>query len=182
MQCRPIVKRWLIEQSLRQFLDIVGRIALADHWKYRGAFWSAVYDKGLISDACVIFDTVGEYHAERMFGEETPYSKWASGGKKVIERGHSCLLLRIGRGLVAEWSHNGRCNIWRDANDPTAPKLHKKFYNSSEVMIGRADPAWERDAFTHSWPRTYNWQNTVADEIYAMTGTRLMSGDYEVDA
>lgn len=180
MNCTDVVKRWLIEQSLRQFLDVVDEIALERHWKYRRAFWTAVYDGNLISDACVIFDKIGAARARRMFDGETPYSTWIKGGSKLIERGHSCLLLRIGNGLVAEWSHNGRCNIWHDAQDPSAPELHAASYMSSDVMAPASDRRWARRAYSHVPPDGYSWQSKVADEIFALTNTRIMQSEYTV--
>jgi hypothetical protein len=52
-----IVRRWLTKQSLRQFLEVVDQTAVARMWKHRRAFWGAVYDRGLISDAWVCFRT-----------------------------------------------------------------------------------------------------------------------------
>jgi len=182
MKCTDVVRRWLIEQSLRQFLDVVDEIALDRHWKYRRAFWTAVYDRNLISDACVIFDKAGEARARRLFKGETPYSTWIKGGSgsKTIEPGHSCLLLRIGNGLVAEWSHNGKCNIWLDAQDPSAPKLHDRNYMSSDVTVRSTDRRWIRRSYVHSASDTYSWQSKVADEIFALTNTRVMQGEYTV--
>lgn len=180
MNCTNVVKRWLIEQSLRQFLDVVDEIALERHWKYRRAFWTSVYDRNLISDACVIFDRTGAARARRMFDGETPYSIWSKGGSKPIERGHSCLLLRIGNGLVAEWSHNGRCNIWHDAQDPSAPELHSESYMSNDVMAPASDRRWTRRAYNHVAPDGYSWQSKVADEIFALTNTRIMQSEYTV--
>src|SRR5262249_9022068 len=134
----------------------------------------------LISDACVIFDKAGEARARRLFKGETPYSTWIKGGTKPIESGHSCLLLRIGNGLVAEWSHNGRCNIWHDAKDPSAPKLHVGRYMSSDVMLRDTDRRWTRRAYAHNASDSYSWQSKVADEIFALTNTRIMQSEYRV--
>lgn len=182
MECTSIAKRWLIEQSLRQFLDVVDVIALERHWKHRRAFWSAVYGKGLISDACVVFDQLGAEHANKIFEGKTPFSRWAAGGSKPIERGHACLLLHIGRGVVAEWSHNGRCNIWRDATAPTAPKLHQRLYTSTAVMVGRGTSEERKGqiAIPHMGAESYSWQSKVADEIHVMTSVRVMQSEYVV--
>ena len=124
-QSSRIARKWLIEQSLRQFLDVVSH-SIHDpigalQWRYRRAFWTAVYNRQLISDACVIFDDEGARIAERVFEGKTPYGRWRRGvrhtQKRQIQKGQACLLLRIGPGIVAEWSHNGRCNIWRDAGE-----------------------------------------------------------------
>jgi hypothetical protein len=112
-----IVRRWLTDQSLRQFLDVLDDSALQHQWKFRRAFWEAVYRRGLIGEAWVVFDKVS---AKLIFKGETPFARWEGGGSKQIQNGPACLLLRIGSGIVAEWSHNGRCYIWHDINDPSA--------------------------------------------------------------
>lgn len=179
--CKATVRRWLIEQSLRQFLDVVDENALDKQWKYRRAFWLAVYEKGLIADACVVFDEAGATTARQIFDTDTLYSRWRSGGSKQIDRGHACLILRVGSGVIAEWSHNGRCYIWRDASDPTAPKLHNKTYNSDEVMFPKGhEQSRSKSAYSHWSPDTYYWQEKVADEVYNLTKSRIMMGDYRV--
>ena len=61
-----VVRRWLTDQSLRQFLDVLDDSALEHQWKYRRAFWEAVYRKNLIAEAWVIFDRVGAQRARRI--------------------------------------------------------------------------------------------------------------------
>lgn len=187
-QASRIARKWLIEQSLRQFLDVVSHSIVdptgALQWRYRRAFWTAVYDHQLITDACVIFDDEGARIAERVFEGKTPYSKWRRAARytqrKQIQRGQACLLLRIGPGVVAEWSHNGRCNIWRDAGDATAPKLHQDDYSSDEVQAasGYAPLEAAKLAIMHSAPATYSWQGKVANVISELTGVTIFGSEY----
>ncbi len=183
-----IARKWLIEQSLRQFLDVVSH-SIEDpvgalQWQYRRAFWTAVYDRQLITDACVIFDDDGARVAERVFEGKTPYAKWRRAARytqrKQILRGQACLLLRIGPGVVAEWSHNGRCNMWRDAHDPTAPHLHQEDYSSDEVQAvsGYAPVESSKLAVMHSSPATYSWQSKVANVIGELTGVTIFTSEY----
>jgi hypothetical protein len=97
VEAAAIVRRWLTKQSLRQFLEVVGQTALARMWKHRGAFWGAVYDRGLISDAWVVFGPLGAAAARRTFGKEISFATFDSGS---FEKGHAVLLLRIGRGSL----------------------------------------------------------------------------------
>lgn len=181
-----IARKWLIEQSLRQFFDVVSHSiqgpANALQWRYRRAFWTAVYDRQLISDACVIFDEEAARVAHRVFEGKTPYASWRRSGRKQIQRGQSCLLLRIGSGVVAEWSHNGKCNIWLDASDPTAPTLHREAYSSDEVqtVYGHAERAPGKLAIPHSSPGSYSWQNKVADVVADMTAVRIFRSQYKL--
>jgi hypothetical protein len=50
-EARQIALHWFAEQSLRQFLDVVDQVADPNMWKYRRAFWEAVYNRDLIDAA-----------------------------------------------------------------------------------------------------------------------------------
>ena len=180
-----IARKWLIEQSLRQFLDVVSEANKnkpkeAEQWRYRRAFWNAVYDHQLILDACVIFDGVAARIAGRVFEGKTPYAVWRKEGSKQIERAQACLLLRIGPAVVAEWSHNGKCNIWKDANDRAVPKLHLESYSSDDVQAsaGQGVTPGARVAIIHTAPATYSWQGKVADVIASITNVRIPQDRY----
>jgi EH_Signature domain len=177
-----IIRRWLTDQSLRQFLDVFDDSALEHQWKYRRAFWEAVYKQNLILDAWVIFDKVGAQRAKRLFEAEAPFARWDSKGSKQIQSGQGCLLLRIGRGVVAEWSHNGRCHIWFDVRDPTAPAMHQETYNSDEVMLGRGGRGVEfrREMIQHQNSKGYLWQSRISDALHSMTGVRIQQREYRV--
>ena len=122
----------------------------------------------------MIFDEDGARVAERVFEAKTPYAKWRRAARytqrKQIQRGQACLLLRIGPGVVAEWSHNGRCNMWRDSHDPTAPQLHQEDYSSDEVQASEHYP--------HVWPDKYSWQGKVANVIGDLTGVTIFTSEY----
>jgi hypothetical protein len=139
----------------------------------------------LILDACVVFDKKCIGIARKVFEGETPYAHWRPSqgwGAKQIQQGQACLLLRIGPGVVAEWSHNGKCNIWKDANDPKAPALHKDEYASSEVeaALESGIPHESRVGYVHSGAASYNWQRKVADVIAAITGVWIPQDRYIV--
>ena len=177
-----VIRRWLTDQSLRQFLDVFDDSALEHQWKYRRAFWEAVYRQNLILDAWVIFDKVGAQRATRLFEAKAPFARWDSKGSKQIQSGQGCLLLRIGRGVVAEWSHNGRCHIWFDARDPTAPAMHKETYNSDEVMLGkgRRGVEFRQEMIQHQNSKGYLWQSRISDALHSMTGVRMQQREYRV--
>jgi len=181
MNSTPTVLKWLTSLSLRQFLDVVDQGAFDFQWRYRRAFWEAVHRRGLIDDAWVIFDEFGDHTAKKLFDVKAPYARWGGGGSKQIQRGHAVLLLKIGRGIVAEWSHNGRCNIWHDRTDPTAPHLSKRSYNSDEVRVrSLGTQKFKVSEITHAGSEGYNWQAKVANEIFLLTNMRVMESEYRV--
>lgn len=177
-EAADIVRRWLTEQSLRQFLDIVDEVALERMWVYRRAFWQAIYGAGLVSEAWVIFDASGARAARRAFGKEVSFATFDGS----VQSGHAVLLLRIGRGVVAEWSHNGKCHIWNDADDRTAPRLYGRSYTPDAVRsYGNDSLQSSIFAVTH-WPHdgVNSWQSKVANKIHQMTGIRIPSSSYKV--
>lgn len=181
-EAEAVVRRWLTKQSLRQFLDVVDRVAIKRMWKYRRAFWEAVYDERVVSAAWVVFDPLGAAEARRAFGPEASFGQFRRGS--LIERGHSVLLLRIGAGVVADWSHNGKCNIWNNAEARGAPRLYQPTYKASELRIaGTVTDNLYEPTFTvvHGGAATYHWQRKVADKIYQMTGVRVPQTKYRVE-
>lgn len=184
---KALVISWLTEQSLRQFLDIVGRTINDPNdqqmWRYRRAFWEAAHKKGIIKGAWVIFAKDGAERAHHVFGKTADFGAFNRNGSKAIQATHAVLLLEIGRGVVADWSHSGKVNIWSDASEPGAPKLYRKTYSSDDVTIsqGRDDIDTPRHLVkTHHAPGTYNWQKVVAERIFRMTNTRLYASDYKI--
>ena len=175
---REIVRRWLTEQSLRQFLDIVDEVALERMWVYRRAFWEAIYRADLISEAWVVFDASGARAARRAFGKEVSFATFDGS----VQSGHAVLLLRIGRGVVAEWSHNGKCHIWNDAEERTAPRLYRRSYAPNSLRsYGNDSIHHSTFAVTH-WPHDgpNSWQSKVANKLHQMTGIRIPSSSYKV--
>ena len=180
-----IVKRWLTEQSLRQFFDVVDRIAPDGMWKYRRAFWSAYHARDLILNAWVVFGQDGATEARRVFGRDIQFGRFAKGGRKPVMPGHAVLLLDLGRCIVADWSHNGYCNIW-SADDPGRPRfMNALSYTTDdvrrEIPVERTEAVLRKhNIFAHSGSDNYVWQSRVAGCIYEMTGHRLSLGEFTV--
>ena len=176
-----IVRRWLTKQSLRQFLEVVNQVADDRMFKHRRAFWAAVYEKDLIPDAWVVFGPRGVDVARRAFGKEISFGTFSSG---TVEKNQAVLLLRVGRGVVAEWSHNGRCIIWNDIEARGAPALHKKTYDAAALRAPNGESSNLSDpvfAITHSGAESYSWQTKVAGKLHQMTGVRISQSQYQVN-
>ena len=172
-----IVRRWLTEQSLRQFLEIIGKVADPGMWGPRKKFWTAVYRADLIHDAWVVFDGSGARLARQAYGKHVSFGTFSGS----VAEGQAVLLMKIGRGLVAEWSHNGRCNIWRDAQDPTAPAMNKRLYDPGALrgLATQAHPEkWTFQAFTHDAPG-HRWREKVVKRLHDMTNFSLDPKDYK---
>jgi hypothetical protein len=180
-----LVKGWLAEQSLRQFLDVVGDTTdRPDQWRYRRAFWEGLHDLGLISEAWVAFGSRGERRVRERFGRDVRFGtvEKLTSQDKTVDPGHAVLFLRIGDSLVTDWSHMGRCNIWSDAEAPDAPALYKDRYASNSVLIPGTGHTIEADrmAITHSSPEYYSWQRMAAERLHELTGRRIRESDYRI--
>jgi hypothetical protein len=180
-----VLRRWLTEQSLRQFLDVVDKIAPDHMWKYRRAFWQAWHRADLLQNAWVVFGEDGAVAAMQAFGSSVRFAKFRPGGKKQILPGHAVLLLDFGPCIVADWSHNGRCNIWKKSDKTRPADLNAPVYRSDEVMrpVPKDDSEAnlnKTDIFSHHGSENYVWQNRVAERIHELIGVRIPPSDYQV--
>lgn len=174
-----IAVRWLTEQSLRQFLDVVESVNPNLNWPHRRKFWEAVHaalEPGPDNQfqAWVVLDSEGAGEARRRFGKNTRPAQFSGGG---VQQGHAVLLMRIGKGVCAEWSFNGKCRFWVDAERPGAPRLYEQTYDAEFLRNGRRyAPILEISHNSHAGPNA--WQHKAAKQIEKMTGVRLSPKDY----
>ncbi|WP_170971259.1 EH signature domain-containing protein [Mesorhizobium sp. GR13] len=172
---RDVAIAWLTEQALRQFLDVVEAVNPNENWRYRRRFWEAMHVNGVIREAWVVLDSVGAGEARRRFGRNTRMGQFRAGGG--IQAGHAVLLLRIGRGVCAEWSFSGQCRFWLDAEHQGAPKLYQGTYDAEFLRTGRRyAPVVEIRHSSHNGSNA--WQHKAARQIAAMTGERLSKREY----
>jgi len=179
-----IMKRWLTEQSLRQFFDVVDKIAPDRAWKYRRAFWQAFHEVGLIRNAWVVFGHDGSAAARRAFGKEAQFGTFQGGGRKQVQVGHAVLLLDFGQCVIADWSYSGFCNVW-PSSDPQKPQLNRTRYTSDEIRrpvpSDRTEANLTRhDIFGHGGSENYVWQRRVAGRIFDLCGVRIPQRAYVV--
>jgi hypothetical protein len=180
-----VLKRWLTEQSLRQFFDVVDKIAPDGAWKYRRKFWLAYHNQGLVRNAWVVFGTDGAAEAQRSFGKEALFGLFNSAGRKPIQKGHAVLLLDFGQCIVADWSYDGYCNIWPSSGSRMAPALNLTRYSSDDVRRALPSERTEHnltshDIFAHNGSENYVWQSRVARRLQDLIGVRVSQHDYSV--
>lgn len=179
---RDVAIAWLTEQALRQFLDVVEAVNPNENWKHRRRFWEAMYGTrtsdgvGIIREAWVVLDQEGAAEARRRFDNNTRFGEFMAGGG--VLPGHAVLLLKIGKGVCAEWSYNGKCRFWEDSERTGAPKLYGDArYDADFLRTGRRyAPVLEIIHYPHTGPDA--WQHKAARQIMAMTGERLSARDY----
>jgi hypothetical protein len=153
--------------------------------EYRRAFWQAYHKAELLQNAWVVFGDDGAAEARRAFGKDIPFGRFRHGGRRQIEPGHAVLLLDLGPCIVADWSHNGRCNIWRKSDRARPKDLNAPYYTTDEIMrplpSNRAEANLnQHDIFTHLSAANYFWQNRVADRLHQLIGIRIPRSAYQV--
>jgi hypothetical protein len=184
-----IIRRWLGEQSLRMFLDVVGRVHPPEFWQYRRDFWDAVYRASLVDEAWVVFDTEGAITARKTFGDHSAFARFAPtsagavGGE--LGRGVAALMLRIGSLTVIDWSHGGPCLIWDTDVETGAPEIYRRAYEAARFRkITRGPETLESHAaqgiFWHSGTEDFVWQDQIAAYLLARRGLRLSPASYRV--
>lgn len=156
--------QWLTKASVYQFFDIVDRVAEQHMWRYRRAFWTAYLEAGHIDRAWVVFGANGARLAKQaavQSGEKglAQFGRLDSGGGKTPD--HAALIMVIGDLTIAEWSHNGKYNIWR-RGDRTTPKLFRSTYHPDELRNAPIDGS-------HTSADKFNWQRNVAAIIRSET-------------
>ena len=170
---KAVMRRWLVKVVLDQFLDVIDDLAFENHWMFRRAFWMGYFRQGWIEEADVLFGSTCMVVARRLFGKDAPCIPLET-GYKLVEPRHAVLLMRIGRLIIADWSHNGRCVIWPD-NSPTAPKFGKPAYSSTDVYPRGRD--W---ALSHQGSYSYSWQQRLRDKISEETGLYLANEKFKI--
>lgn len=177
------MRRWLTKASLDVFFRLIRDHALDHQWRYREAFWSAYLKDGAIEDAWLAF--APSVHADARsirelrgaFGRLDGY-----GG----DRDHSVLLMRIGKLVFCEWSHNGALRAW-PIDWKAAPKLAQVSYLRKELQTdclpfppyarGKGGTSGAR-GLTHSNSDRAHWQQSVAELIARRTQVKLQQRDY----
>ncbi len=176
-----IARRWLTEQSLRQFFAVLNKFGPKDQWAYQQAFWNALYQRRYIDDAWVVFESAGAREAQRMFGQNAGF-----GRIEGFQPGHSVLLLSV-RGLtVAQWSRNSPCSIWDETEGALGPRLYQSLYSASELKKqhrGDNTPAnmSGQGIFWHHGAGQYRWQNQIAAYLRKRRGLIVEPSEYRVE-
>lgn len=179
-----IARSWLTEVSLRQFFEVVDKVAAPEQWTYRRAFWNALHEQNYIQEAWVVFESNGSSTARKMFGKEISFARFG-GGQTGVQAGHSVLLLRIGSLVVAEWSHSSPCSIWDESHGEVAPGLFRPTYSARELKKAykgdsSGDNLARQGIFWHRGSIDYSWQDRVAAYLRSRRNIHLNRTDYRV--
>lgn len=164
---KNVFKRWLMGATLEAFVDIIKRVAESGHWKYREAFWMSYYRAGHVTDAWIAMGPEGESLAGRTSDLRGQFAKL--GGQRALN--HCVLLLRVGDLTVADWSHTGKCRIWKQRTKGR-PDLYKSRYDGDAL---RASADLE---VVHQGSDSGRWQGQIHRYIRSITGIGISAQKY----
>lgn len=136
-KCRKLVIKWLAGKSMDALLSIITRSTANHMWPPRHDFWKGLYDRGLIEEAWIALSPSASKDAEYMFQTTKDPIYTMSGKQTSAKRRETCLLLmRVGRYIVMEGSHDYRVHLF-PLNDRTTSLLYREQYDAEELILPR---------------------------------------------
>ena len=156
--CREVLLRWLTGANIEFFLDVVTAVETSHMWQPRREFWWDLYEQGEIDAAWVAFSPNAVETAERLRQDRAKtgkleYGRQTAGGSR---RTTSLLILKIGRCIVVEGSHNYMVQIFKESS-PHAPRLYKNDYDCERIRLA--------PGHHHQQAHHWNWQDRVLEHI-----------------
>ncbi|WP_428681693.1 EH signature domain-containing protein [Reyranella sp.] len=153
--------RWLAGQRMEAFLDVVSRseenMEAGGQWAARRRFWMGLYEEGRIDEAWPSYGTGAQTIADSL-ARKTGDLAYASYGRQLSRKNTSLLIMRIGKYLLVEGSHNFRIHAFRQ-DSPSSPRLYESQYDVDRFLL----PVGHRDARMHD--PVGNWMNWVREKI-----------------
>jgi hypothetical protein len=152
-----VILRWLTGENIRFFLDVVSAVEDSHMWEPRRKFWLGLHTKGRIDAAWVALSDKGVSEARRrsaVAGQRgtISYGRQIAGGGRANT---SLLILKIGRKIVVEGSHNYKVHVF-DSSNQSAPTLYNPSYDCERI---RLLPGSRAQAHLG------NWQSWVMEQI-----------------
>lgn len=157
---RKVMLRWLAGRSMEAFIEVVTRAEAGgghrEQWSSRRRFWMGMHKRGRIDEAWVAFTKDARSIAGRLF-RETHDPAYSAFGMQEGSRKDTCLLImRVGKMIIVEGSHNFRVHIFSE-DKTDAPKLYAQHYDPAEFIL----PVGHTDARMHDVAG--NWMQWVED-------------------
>lgn len=162
--------RWLMNSTLETFFSLLDHCALDSHWQYRRDFWQYYHETHQIDEAWL---AVGKNIQQFIYSHDELKTalNYAILTGRGIRKTHAVLLFRIQNLIIAEWSHEGKCHIWRTDN-PYAPTLYLAQYSREQLTLYslRIKPAHKASGLIHHNKEDKGWQWDIAHFIEQETG------------
>ncbi len=134
-QYLDIVFRWLTQDSLNMFFDIIDKFEDSKQWAKRRVFWEKVFDEGLIDRAWVILSKRGASFAEERVRDTSKGRINLFATIKNKTQDQTCyFIMKIRRLTVIEGSHDFSIRFFKEDNK-FIPKMYKKEYHNDELRV-----------------------------------------------
>ncbi|TSD89943.1 hypothetical protein FFK22_003825 [Mycobacterium sp. KBS0706] len=156
---RRVMLRWLAGQRMEAFLDVVSRaeenLDGGQQWPARRRFWMGLYEQGRIDEAWPSFGADAQAIANER-ARTTGDSAYSSYGRQLRRKNISLLIMRIGRYVIVEGSHNFRVHVFRQ-DAIGSPRLYEDQYDVDAFILPDLHP----DARRHIG----DWMGWVRERI-----------------
>jgi hypothetical protein len=154
--CRNLIINWLTRENILFFLDVVSDVEDSHMWEPRRKFWLNLYHQDKIDSAWVAFSAEADVRA-RSIKKTMRESATLTFGRQVAgsRRNTSLLILKIGRCIVVEGSHNYKVHIFSSDNKK-APELFRLTYDCEHIRM-LPNPV--------AIPHLSGWQDKVREQI-----------------
>ena len=149
-EVRHVVTRWLVRETLDEFIRLIKETALDQHWRYREEFWMAYFHQDMIHDAWFVLGTRASMLRKRLLKQHQSRAAKLRGADPE----QSVLVMQMPGVTIAEWSHNGACRFWLDGNGDK-PELYRPEYHGVELRRG-SDFSQRHDGSEYG-----SWQDKV---------------------
>ena len=159
-QCRALVCKWLVGNTLEAFLEIITASQKhMDHkmWTNREHFWWDMHKEENIDEAWVALSPEGLREARRLYERSgdpifTQFGLQSSRARKNT----SLLIMKINGYTVVEGSHSYKVRIFKRGNSD-GPDLYERSYDANKY-VNSAD--FEQRHDTHG-----NWRGWVRSQV-----------------
>jgi hypothetical protein len=131
-----VLMRWLTEENIRFFLDVVSAVEESHMWAPRREFWLGLHEQKMIDKAWVAFSPIAartgnELRARTKDRSGLSFGHQVAGGSRSNT---SLLILQIGNCIVIEGSHSYKVHVFK-LSDKNAPELYKNRYDCESIRL-----------------------------------------------
>ena len=156
-EAKQIFTRWITKEDLRFFFDVVAKACDDNKFAYRKAFWLAFLEH--ISFCRPVL----RQNAEDLFRNDPQTLQYYQERQPATLRGgnswHHAFIIQIGDYTFVEFSTDGACYIYDNANLPF------QLGNSEYHIIDLKDQLWATYRMIHHYSEGYYWQEKLASWI-----------------
>lgn len=155
---RETMRRWLTEESLLFFFDILSKVEMGSMWSRRRGFWERLFREGRIADAWVALSKQAAELARRRAGQaQVDHARQVAGGSRTDT---SILLLRVGRTVFVEGSHNYKVHCFPPGH-ARAPRFYEQAYDCEAIRRDLPDEPRYKKAHVGET----GWQRWIEERI-----------------